>query len=106
MPVIVLLCFLIGIPSIICYTVYRIRYKDPKVVYKEVYKDPPKPDREQTKIEYRIDMLDAFIRGSLCNVRDWRVVGDTDGMHNMFFTSNIKKCKRFTVIQRLIPLSV
>lgn len=98
LPCTVIICVFIGIPSLICYTVYRIRYKGPKVIYKEVYRDPPKPDKERVKIGYRIDMLDTFLRGSFKNVKSWKVLGDADGMHDMFFTYNILKCNEYHII--------
>lgn len=98
LPVILFIALVIIIP-IVC--VSSIRYKKYYVQDTAAQKAAPQPslclDQERVKVMYRRDYLDRFIRGSLSNVRDWRVVGDSEE-HDMFYTSNILKCKSFTVI--------
>lgn len=97
-PFFVVIAIVIVIVAIAYYTT-----KEKKQYQKEValQKTKPQPsvimDSERIKIQFRMDMMNRFIRNAFQNVRDWKVVGDDDSMHPQFFTSAIKTTPYFFV---------
>lgn len=98
LPLILFIAVVIVVP-IAC--ISSTRYKKYYVQDTAAQRTAPQPsvyiDQEQVKIMYRRDLLNRFIRGSLRNVRDWRVVGDTEE-HDMFYTLNVLNNKQLDVI--------
>lgn len=104
MALIVLLAMIFCVPLAIIFVVVACIYftnKEKREYQKQLQlqqaqqqqRPSEKMDSERIKIHFRMDLMNRFIRKTFQNVKDWKVVGDSDGMHPQFFTSNIMKTK-------------